>query len=340
MKIMPKRKGTVFALRETNIARMKKRLSARQAWEVVKLTFSDFGKDKVMKMAASLAYATIFALPGLLIIIIWVTSFFYSPSDVQGRLLSQMTDLIGTKAVVQVQEVLINTKFDYTTLWAKILGIVTLVLSATGAFGEIQDSINTIWSLKTKPRAGFVKILINRLLSFSLVISLAFILIVSLVVNTLISALMDNVQAAFPGVPIVLYFILNQLVTAIVLVLLFGSIFKVLPDAKISWKDVLLSSIITTILFMGGKFLIGYILGENMTVNAYGSAGAVIIILLWVYYSSIILYLGAEFTQAYLKVKGRHIRPNRYAVWVEKKEVAVESNTEVEKETEPVKKKR
>jgi membrane protein len=340
MKIMPKRKGTVFALRETNIARMKKRLSARQAWEVVKLTFSDFGKDKVMKMAASLAYATIFALPGLLIIIIWVTSFFYSPSDVQGRLLSQMTDLIGTKAVVQVQEVLINTKFDYTTLWAKILGIVTLVLSATGAFGEIQDSINTIWSLKTKPRAGFVKILINRLLSFSLVISLAFILIVSLVVNTLISALMDNVQAAFPGVPIVLYFILNQLVTAIVLVLLFGSIFKVLPDAKISWRDVLLSSIITTILFMGGKFLIGYILGENMTVNAYGSAGAVIIILLWVYYSSIILYLGAEFTQAYLKVKGRHIRPNRYAVWVEKKEVAVESNTEVEKETEPVKKKR
>ncbi len=319
---------------------MKKRLTARDTWEVIKLTMSDFGKDKVMKMAASLAYATIFALPGLLIIIIWVTSFFYSPSDVQGRLLTQMTDLIGTKAVIQVQEVLINTKFDYTSLWAKILGIVTLVLSATGAFGEIQDSINTIWSLKTKPRAGFIKILINRLLSFSLVISLAFILIVSLVVNTLISTLMGNVQAAFPGVPIVLYFILNQLVTALVLVLLFGSIFKVLPDAKISWKDVLLSSIITTVLFMGGKFLIGYILGENMTVNAYGSAGAVIIILLWVYYSSIILYLGAEFTQAYLKVKGRRIRPNRYAVWVEKKEVAVESNTEVEKEAEPVTKKR
>ncbi len=319
---------------------MKKKLSARQMWEVIKLTLSDFSKDKVMKMAASLAYATVFALPGLLIIVIWVTSIFYSPSEVQGRLLSQMTDLIGTKAVIQVQEVLINTKFDYTSLWAKILGIVTIVLSATGAFGEIQDSINTIWGLKTRPRAGFLKILINRLLSFSLVISLAFILIVSLVVNTLISTLMDNVQAAFPGVPIVLYFILNQLVTAAVLVLLFGSIFKVLPDAKIAWKDVLLSSIITTILFMGGKFLIGYILGENMTVNAYGSAGAVIIILLWVYYSSIILYVGAEFTQAYLKTRGRHIRPNRYAVWVEKKEVAVESNTEVEKESKPVTKKR
>src|SRR5574337_479419 len=302
---------------------------------LLKQTFSDFTNDKVLKFAASLSYSTIFALPALLIIVIWVTSIFYDPADVEGKLVKSLGAMLGTKAIVQIQEVLINTKFDYISTWAKVLSIITLIVSATGVFGEIQDSINTIWGLRPRPRAGILKIIINRLLSFSIVISLGFILVVSLILNALISSLFDALQTHFHDVPVVLLYIVNQVVLALVLLLLFGAIFKVLPDAKISWRDVFLGSLITTLLFMLGKYLIEIFLSRNFAVSAYGSAGSLIVILLWVYYSSIILYLGAEFTQAYLKMKGRHIEPNRYAVWIEKKEVAVPSNTQVEKDNQP-----
>jgi membrane protein len=160
---------------------------------------------------------------------------------------------------------------------------------------------------------------------------------VSLVANALISALSDNIQVHFPWIPVQLYYLLNQVVMAIVLILLFGTIFKVLPDAKLHWRDIMFSSTITTALFMGGKYLIEYILSHSATISMYGSAGAVIIILLWVYYSSIILYLGAEMTQVWIKLKGRKIQPNKYSVWVEKRNVQVASNMDVEKDNDPTK---
>lgn len=300
--------------------------------ELLKQTFSDFSKDKVLKMASSLAYVTIFALPGLLIIIIWISGAFYNPAEVTGKFISNVTSLLGLKATIKLETVLIYAKFDYQTFWAKTLGIITLVLSVTGIFGEIQDSINTIWGVKTKPKAGIIKVLINRLLSFSVLVSLGFILMVSLVLNALITGLFDNIQQSFPGIPIAVFWIVNQAVIFFVLVLLFGAIFKVLPDAKIAWKDVFFTSAVTAALFMAGKSATGFFLQRNATVTAYGSAGSVIMILLWVYYSSVILYLGAEFTQVYMKLKGRHISPNKYAVWIEKKDVAVASNTETGKQ--------
>ena len=308
--------------------------SGKKPWFAIALlkgTFSDFGKDKVLKMASSLAYATIFALPGLAIILIWISGIFYDPAAIQGKVLSNMINILGLKTTISLQQVLIHAKFDYQSLWAKVLGITTLLLSATGIFGEIQDSVNTIWGLKTKPQSGLLKIFINRLLSFSMIISLGFILMVSLIINALITGLFQNLQHQFPGIPVAVFWLVNELVIFGVMILLFGAIFKVLPDAKISWRDVLFTSMVTSLLFMGGKFLIGFFLAKNVTVTAYGSAGSVIIILLWVYYSAVILYLGAEFTQVYMKLKGRHIRPNKYAVWVEKKEVPVASNTEATK---------
>ncbi|MEO5645148.1 MAG: YihY/virulence factor BrkB family protein [Bacteroidia bacterium] len=306
--------------------------------ELLKQTFSDFGKDKVLKMASSLAYVTIFALPGLLIIIIWVSGAFYDPAEVSGKFLKNVTSLLGLSNTIQLEGILIHAKFDYQNLWAKLLAVITVLFSVTGIFGEIQDSINTIWGLKTKPKAGIIKVLINRLLSFSVLISLGFILMVSLVLNALVTGLFENVQAHFPHIPIAIFWVINQLVIFFVLLLLFGAIFKVLPDAKIAWKDVLLTSGVTAGLFMIGKSAIGFFLAKNATVTAYGSAGSVIMILLWVYYSSVILYLGAEFTQIYIKLKGRHINPNKYAVWIEKKEIAVESNMDTEKQELIVKK--
>ncbi|MDQ3109724.1 MAG: YihY/virulence factor BrkB family protein [Bacteroidota bacterium] len=300
--------------------------------ELFKQTFSDFGKDKVLKMASSLAYVTIFALPGLLIIIIWISGAFYNPSEVSGKFISNVVGILGLKNTLKLEDLLIHAKFDYQNLWAKVLAVITLIFSVTGIFGEIQDSINTIWGLRTKPKAGFIKVLINRFLSFSVLISLGFILMVSLVLNAFISGLFENLQERVPDIPIAVFWIVNQVVIFFVLVLLFGAIFKVLPDAKITWRDVFFTSSVSAILFMIGKSAIGFFLQENATVTAYGSAGTVIVLLLWVYYSSVILYLGAEFTQVYMKMKGRHINPNKYAIWVEKQEIAVDSNMEVSKE--------
>ncbi|HTF06210.1 MAG TPA: YihY/virulence factor BrkB family protein [Bacteroidia bacterium] len=318
---------------------MKFRVPQNQATSFISHTVSDFNADKVLKLAAALAFTTLFALPALLIIILWISSVFYSPSLLQDSMLTQLNGLLGKDAADQLREVLVHTKFDYTSLWAKVLGVVVLAISATGVFGEIQDSINTIWGLHTKPRSGFLKIFINRLLSFSIVVSLGFILIVSLVINALFASLSENIRALFPDIPLAAYYILNQLLMSVILVLLFGTIFKVLPDAKIGWRDILFGAVVTTLMFMGGKYVIEYILSHNATISMYGSAGSVIILLLWVYYSSIILYLGAEITQVRMKMKGRKIQPNRYSVWVEKKTIVVASNTDVVKEDEPVKEK-
>ncbi|MES2380762.1 MAG: YihY/virulence factor BrkB family protein [Bacteroidota bacterium] len=291
--------------------------------------------DNILKLSAALAYYTIFSLVPMLIIIIWISGIFYDPSLVQGEVLTRMNQLLGPEAVKQIQEVIINTKFDQGSAWAKTLSIVTLILTATGIFTEIQDSINTIWGLKAKPNKGFLKLIFNRLTSFSLLISVGFVLIVSLLINALISEFTNRVQYYFPDIPVVLFYIINQVIIFSVLTFLFGTIFKVLPDAKIRWKDVLGGAIITSIFFMGGKYLIGFYLEENATITAYGSAGSVIVILLWVYFSAVILFFGAEFTQVYLKLKGQNIEPDKYAIWVNETAIPISSNTEVAKEKIP-----
>lgn len=304
-------------------------------FELMKTVVVESIDDNILKLSAALAYYTIFSLVPMLIIIIWISGIFYDPLLVQGELLIRMNHLLGPEAVKQIQEVIMNTKFDKGSGWAKVLSVVTLILTATGIFTEIQDSINTIWGLKAKPDKGFLKLIFNRLWSFSLLISVGFVLIVSLLINALISELTSRVQYYFPHIPVFLFYIINQVIIFSVLTFLFASIFKVLPDAKIKWKDVLAGAIITSVLFMAGKYLIGFYLEENATITAYGSAGSVIVILLWVYFSAVILFFGAEFTQAHIKQRGQNIEPNKYAIWVKETVIPVSSNTELIKEKTP-----
>lgn len=304
-------------------------------FKLMKTVLVESVDDNILKLSAALAYYTIFSLVPMLIIIIWVTGIFYDAAYVQGELFTRMTRLLGAEAVSQIRQTIVSTKFDQGSVLTKGLSIGTLIFTAMGVFTEIQDSINTIWGLKTKPKKGLVKLIVNRLTSFSLIISLGFILIVSLLLNAVISELTFRVQVYFPDIPVLLFYALNQIIIFLVLSVLFASIFKVLPDAKIKWKDVMGGAIITSVLSMGGKYLIGFYLEENATITAYGSAGSVIVILLWVYFSAIILFMGAEFTQAYLKLKGQQIQPNQYAVWVNEMAVPIPSNTEVGKENIP-----
>jgi membrane protein len=304
----------------------------KKAWTITKQTFSEFFADRVLKLSAALAYYTIFSLPGLLIIIIWFSDIFYRHKDVEGSVYGQIGELVGPKAAQQIQETIVNAINSGQNKIAAIIGVGTLIIGATGIFGEIQDSINLIWKLKSKPKKGmgWLKMVINRLLSFSIILSLGFLLLVSLVINSLMDFFINHLIQVFPDTQVVVVYISNLVLSFIITSLLFGLIFKVLPDARIDWKHVRAGAFTTALLFMAGKYLIGLYLGQNTMTTAYGAAGSIIVVLLWVYYSAIILYFGAVFTRVYAMNTGSQIYPNNYAVWVE--QVEVQSQQSIQKQ--------
>ncbi|MFL5752009.1 MAG: YihY/virulence factor BrkB family protein [Bacteroidia bacterium] len=309
----------------------------KNAWAILKDSFKEFSKDKVLKLSAALAYYTVFSLPSVLIVIIGLCSIFFGREAAQGKIVAQIGHMVGPDAALQIQDILKKTTLHHDNFLATIIGFVTLLLGATGMFGEIQDSINSIWGLKASPKKGFMKIVINRLMSFSMVLVLGFILLVSLILNTVLDAFFDSLHRLFSDKVIHVLYYLDYLVMFGIIATLFAFIFKGLPDAKVHWRDVWIGAVVTAVLFLLGKFVISYLLMHNSNVSAYGAAGSIIVILLWVYYSAIILYFGAEFTQVHVRFHGRAIEPNKYAVWVEQRTVQKESNTEIKKTTEPVK---
>ena len=285
-----------------------------------------------MKLSAALSYYTLFSLPGLLIIVLWISDIFYGKAAVEGTVYGQIADFVGRDAALQIQQTIRNATLSSDNKIATIVGLVTLIIGATSVFGEIQDSINLIWRLKAKPRKGWLKLLVNRLLSFSIIITLGFLLLVSLIINGILDALISRLTMAFPEAQVIALYIANVILSFVITSFLFGLIFKVLPDAKIKWHNVRIGALTTALLFMLGKFLISYYLGHNRMTSAYGAAGSVIVILLWVYYSAIILYFGAVFTRVYAIHTGSHIYPDDYAVWI--KEVEVESERSLQAQPE------
>ncbi|RAJ03972.1 membrane protein [Chitinophaga skermanii] len=297
----------------------------QQYWKIFGKAIGGFMDDKVLKLSAALAYYTIFSIAPMLIIIIYLCDIFLGREAIEGSIYGQIRGLVGESAAVQIQQIIENSTLSQDMSWATIVGFVALIVGATGVFSEIQDSINTIWRLKAKPKKGFLKLVINRLLSFSLVISLGFILLVSLALNGIIEILNNRLTAMFPGIAVITAYVFNVVLTFGIITLLFGIIFKVLPDARIKWKDVLVGALTTAALFMLGKFAIGYYLGASKVGSTYGAAGSIVIVLLWVYYSAAILYFGAVFTRIYVERNGCHIEPNDYAVWV--KQIEAEADT-------------
>jgi membrane protein len=294
-----------------------KELMQSPVFLILKNSFIGFADDNILKYSAALAYYTIFSLPSMLIVIIGLCSIFYGKDAIQGEIFFQIHQFIGSEAALEIQHILQKTTLHHDNFLATITGLATLLLAATGMLGEIQNSINIIWRLKTKPKKGFIKIFLNRLISFSMVLILGFILLVSLLLNALMDNFFNELKKLFSENFITYLYWLDYILLFGIIVLLFAFIFKALPDAKILWKDVWVGALVTTLLFLTGKFLISYYLMHNNNISAYGAAGSLIIVLLWVYYSAIILYYGAEFTQAYVKQQGRFIEPNKYAVWVE-----------------------
>ncbi len=309
------------------------KFSLKDIWSIIKQSFSDFIDNKVLKLSAALAFYTIFSLPAMLIIIIYVSDIFYGRSAIEGTLYHQIAQFVGTDAAIQVQQTIRAAALSDSSYIATIVGLITLLFGATSVFSEIQDSINHIWKLKAKPKGtGFLKLVVNRLLSFSLVISLGFLLLVSLLINGLMDAFINNLTRTFPELTVVMVYTVNLVITFGITTLLFAMIFKVLPDARIRWRHVRAGAITTAVLFMLGKFLIGYYLGQSRLSSTYGAAGSVIVMLLWVYYSAMILYFGAVFTHVYAIHTGSRIYPTNYAVWVQ--EIEVESAKSIQQQPE------
>ncbi len=287
---------------------------------LLKHTATSFVADNAFKLSASLSYYTIYALCPLLIIIISLAGYFFGQKAVEGKIYNQINGLVGSEAALQIQEIIGNLHRHHSSVAGAVIGAVILIIAATGVFTEMQDSINFIWSVKAKPKKSWIKFLINRLISFSLVIAMSFILLVSLIINALLTLLSDRLTKVFPNYTVYLFSIINTVVIIVVITGLFSVIFKVLPDAIISWKDALIGAFFTSLLFLLGKFLIGYYLGNaNMDIT-YGAAASIIVILSWVYYTALILYFGAEFTKTFALRAGEGIRPKDTAVFIIKRE--------------------
>jgi len=299
------------------------KIKTKKITHLLKETFREFMDDNGMKLSASLSYYTIFSLPPLLIIIISLSGFFFGAEAVRGEIFWQINGLVGNEAALQIQETIKNVKLSNSNSFMTIVGVIVLFVGASGVFTEIQDSINQIWGIRAKPKRGFTKFIKNRLMSFSMIGSAGFLLMVGLIVNSVMDILNQRLAARFPKDTVYLFYSLNLILVFIIITLLFMLIFRTLPDGKIAVKDCAIGASFTALLFMIGKFVIGAYLGSTTLASVYGAAGSVILILVWVYYSAIILYFGAEFTKVFALTHGKKIIPNAYSVHIIKQNLEV-----------------
>lgn len=282
-----------------------------------KETFFEWLDDNVQRLGAALAYYTVFSLAPLLIIAIAIAGLAFGQEAAQGQIIGQVEDLLGEQGAKAIQGMIESARQPTAGIVASLLGIIMLLFGATGAFAQLQDALNTIWGVTPKPRRGVIGILKDRLLSFLMVIGVGFLLLVSLVLSAGLAALGKFFGNLLP-VPEAILQIVNFIVSFGVITLLFGMMYKILPDVKIGWSDVWIGAAMTALLFSVGKFLIGLYLGKSGVASAYGAAGSLVLILLWVYYSSQILLFGAEFTFVYANKYGSRIEPSDNAVLINK----------------------
>jgi membrane protein len=281
---------------------------------LLKLSFQDWKDDKASRLSAALAYYTIFSLAPMLLIILAVTSLFWSRDVVQDQILNQVQGLVGTEGRTFISDMLTTASSPAKGIFATIVGIITLLWGALGVFNELQNSLNTIWEVEEEEEqeqgfiGGIKKILFGRLLSFGMILGIGFLLLVSLVVSAGLSAFQETMGNAIPISEILLQ-IVNLIISIGIITVLFALIFKFLPDADIAWRDVWLGAFVTALLFSLGKFLIGLYLGNSTVGSSFGAAGSLVLLLLWIYYSAQILLFGAEFTQVYANQFGSKIVP-------------------------------
>jgi membrane protein len=286
----------------------------RDLAQLFKTAYLEWKKKDPFRQSAIIAYYAIFSLPALLVVVISLAGLFFDTDAVNTRVMDQIKQTMGRETSEQIKEMLIRASVAKSSIWATIIGIAVLLIGATGVFVQLQKTLNIIWEVKAVPKKGIWPLLKTRLFSFGLILSIAFLLLVSLVISTILGYISNWMSAESSDVMLIIFQILNFIISLSVISVLFALMFKILPDARIKWKYVWIGSVITALLFTLGKTALAFYFSKAEPGEGYGAAGSIILILLWVSYSSMILFYGAEFTRACANLYSNYISPSELAV--------------------------
>ena len=284
-------------------------------WETAKETFNEWNNSSASNDSASLAYYAIFSIPGLLIIIIWIAGYFFGEDAIRGEITNQISGMMGQEVANSIQDMIAGALIDRENIFMKIVGIGSLVYGSTTLFFQLQKSLNNLWDVEAAPKKALVKFILDRANSLGMILILGFLMMITMVLSSLISLFNNFITTYFGIETYVLVEIINFSVGFGITVLLFALMFKVLPDVEISWKSVWKGALLTAFLFTLGKFLLSLYFGHFKPTSAFGAAGTVILIMMWINYSCMLIFFGAEFTKVYSKNKGYKIIPSKHAKW-------------------------
>jgi membrane protein len=292
----------------------------KDLWTVTKKTFSAWYAADPFRQSAVIAYYAIFSIPALLVIIITCAGFVFGREAVQGEISRQIGTAIGHETAEQVEDMIAKAGARKSSVWATIIGVITLIVGATGVFAQLQVSLNQIWEVKASDKKVWLRTLRDRLFSFGLILSIGFLLLISLLITTALEAFSEWIKANLPDIMLFVFQLINFTISFAVITVLFALMFKILPDARIRWRDVWIGAMVTTLLFILGKFGLGVYFGKAQPGSTYGAAGSVVLLMLWVSYSCMIVFFGAEFTKQFATHHGRKVVPARNAEHIEQNE--------------------
>ena len=287
-----------------------------QIGSLLKSTVVEWIDDNAARVAAALAFYTLLSMAPLVVLSISIAGFVLGEESARAHLVQEVGGMVGPEAAGALKTVIESAHQSDSGVISSIIGVVVLLLGASGVFGELQYALDTIWGVKPKPKRGIAGVIRDRLFSFSMVVAVAFVLLVSLVVSAVLSGVGRFMSDSLPG-GATLWQALNIIVSLGVVTVLFAMIFKVVPDVEIRWRDVWVGAFVTAALFSAGKYLLGFYLGTSSVASSYGAAGSVVALVVWVYYSAQIVFLGAEFTQVFARTYGVQIRPSRNAMFID-----------------------
>lgn len=281
-------------------------------WRLLKQSYFSWNRNDPWARSATIAYYALFSLPSLLIIVVTVAGYFFGKEAVQGRITREIGEFIGVEAAEAIESMVANAALDQTSTWAVIFGFAFLIFGATGVFFQLKAAMNNIWNIAVKKNT-VKRIVINRIISLGMVFVLGLLLLVSLVISAVLAAVKDYVASIAPVITTFLLDVVNFTLSFTIIMSLFAAIFKWLPDVKLRWKTTYLGAMLTTCLFLIAEYLIGFYFGQSNPGSIYGGASSVVLILLWVYYTCLIVFFGAEFTVQYALHKKDKVKPNEYA---------------------------
>ncbi len=282
-------------------------------WELVKKTYANWMLNDPFQMSAAVSYYALFSFPALLIIVIQTAGVFYDRATVKGKIIDEIKKILGPDSADTIEMLIKNAIIEDQTNLALLIGLGTLLYGATGLFVSLQKALNTIWGIRLKPSTGVFKMILDRIFSLGLIIVIGFLLLISLILTALIAAVSEWLTSNISEVFIVIIHLMNFLLSLGLVTVLFALIFKVLPDAKITWRSVWIGAFVTSLFFTIGKSLLGVYFSTMDPGSTFGAAGSIVLILLWVSYSCLILFFGAEFTQVYASHFGKGVIPTSYA---------------------------